>query len=145
MTPQERPLTPRQEAFVQEYLIDLNATQAATRAGYSVKTANEQGARLLANARVAARVAEAKTARAEHAAIDAQTVLDGLLIEARGNGPDTASSARTAAWKLIGQHVGMFAQKVELTGKDGGPVQLEQTIEAAAVLRAKLDALKERE
>lgn len=39
----------KQQRFVDEYLIDLNATQAAIRAGYSEKTANEQAARLLAN------------------------------------------------------------------------------------------------
>lgn len=50
-------MTPKQERFIAEYLIDLNATQAAIRAGYSKKTANEQGARLLANASVAAAVA----------------------------------------------------------------------------------------
>lgn len=41
-------LTAKQRLFVDEYLIDLNATQAAIRAGYSVKTANEQGTQLLA-------------------------------------------------------------------------------------------------
>ena len=45
-------LTAKQKRFVEEYLIDLNATQAAIRAGYSAKTANEQGARLLANVSV---------------------------------------------------------------------------------------------
>lgn len=45
-------LTDKQARFVDEYLVDLNATQAAIRAGYSVKTANEQGARLLANVSV---------------------------------------------------------------------------------------------
>lgn len=43
------PLSPKQAAFVSEYLIDKNGTQAAIRAGYSPKTANEQAARLLAN------------------------------------------------------------------------------------------------
>ena len=38
-------MTPRQRRFVDEYLLDLNATQAAIRAGYSPRTANEQGAR----------------------------------------------------------------------------------------------------
>ena len=47
--PTKRKLTPKQRLFVLEYLIDHNATQAATRAGYSAHTANEQGARLLAN------------------------------------------------------------------------------------------------
>lgn len=45
-------LTNKQLLFVEEYMIDFNATQAAIRAGYSEKTANEQGARLLANASV---------------------------------------------------------------------------------------------
>ncbi len=44
-------LTPKQARFVEEYLIDLNATQAAIRAGYSAKTANEQGAQLLVSVR----------------------------------------------------------------------------------------------
>jgi phage terminase small subunit len=43
-------LTPRQERFVAEYLVDLNATQAAVQAGYSKKTANKHASRLLANA-----------------------------------------------------------------------------------------------
>jgi len=42
-------LTPKQQRFVDEYLIDCNATQAAIRAGYSERTANEQAARLLVN------------------------------------------------------------------------------------------------
>jgi phage terminase small subunit len=68
-------LTPRQAAFVQEYLIDLNATQAATRAGYSGATANEQGARLLANASVAAAIEMGQKARAERTEITADLVL----------------------------------------------------------------------
>lgn len=48
----------KQQRFVEEYLIDYNATQAAVRAGYSVKTANEQGARLLAKASIKALVEE---------------------------------------------------------------------------------------
>jgi phage terminase small subunit len=71
-------LTPKQERFVQEYLIDLNATQAAIRAGYSKKTANEQGARLLANASVAAAVKEALARRAEKSQMKAEEVLAEL-------------------------------------------------------------------
>ena len=49
-------LTPKQELFVNEYLIDLNATQAAIRAGYSEKTAHSSGPRLLENVGVAAAI-----------------------------------------------------------------------------------------
>ena len=50
------PLTPKQARFVSEYLIDLNATQAAIRAGYSPKTAQEQSSRLLSKPIVASAV-----------------------------------------------------------------------------------------
>ena len=53
-----RKLTDKQKKFVEEYLIDLNATQSAIRAGYSPKTANEQGARLLANVSIQEAIAE---------------------------------------------------------------------------------------
>jgi phage terminase small subunit len=53
-------LTPKQQRFVAEYLIDLNATQAAIRAGYSAKTATEQGSRLLTHVQVAAQIADGK-------------------------------------------------------------------------------------
>ena len=71
-------MTPKQERFVQEYLIDLNATQAATRAGYSARTANEQGARLLANVSVRLRLQEAMKERTERTHITQDRVLQEL-------------------------------------------------------------------
>ena len=68
-------LTDKQELFCQEYLIDLNATQAAIRAGYSEKTAQEQSSRLLSNVMVTNRVAELKSTRSEKLAVDAAYVL----------------------------------------------------------------------
>jgi phage terminase small subunit len=68
-------LTPQQERFCQEYIIDLNATQAAIRAGYSEKTANQQGPRLLVNVGIAARVAELPKTVADKAGITALGVL----------------------------------------------------------------------
>ena len=71
----KRKLTARQERFVDEYLIDLNATQAAIRAGYSAKSAHVEGSRLLTNARVGAAIAAAKQERSEATKIDAEWVL----------------------------------------------------------------------
>lgn len=68
-------LTPKQKAFVSEYLIDLNATQAAIRAGYSPKTANEQGARLLANVSIAKAIQKATNKRQERTEITQDRVL----------------------------------------------------------------------
>ncbi|HHK9516367.1 TPA: terminase small subunit [Escherichia coli] len=72
-------LTPKQELFCREYLKDLNATQAAIRAGYSEKTANEQASRLLANVNVQNFVAELKATRIEQTGIDAAYVLRRLV------------------------------------------------------------------
>ena len=68
-------LTPKQKAFVSEYLIDLNATQAAIRAGYSPKTANEQGARLLANVSIAQTIQKAMQDREQRTEITQDRVL----------------------------------------------------------------------
>lgn len=71
-------LTAKQERFVAEYLIDLNATQAAIRAGYSEKTADQQGSRLLANVKVAAAIAEAKAKREKRTGITQDRVVAEL-------------------------------------------------------------------
>lgn len=75
----EAGLTDQQELFAREFLVDLNATQAAIRAGYSAKTANQQGARLLANVKVAARIRELMAERSERTEINADQVLEQLM------------------------------------------------------------------
>ena len=75
-------LTAKQQVFVDEYLIDLNATKAAIRAGYSKKTANEQASRLLTVPSVKQAIAEAIAKRSERTKIDADWVLTRLAAEA---------------------------------------------------------------
>lgn len=72
-------LTDKQEMFCREYLIDLNATQAAIRAGYSEKTANEQGAQNLAKLSIQSRISELKAERNDRIDIDADYVLRRLF------------------------------------------------------------------
>lgn len=71
-------LTRRQEQFVCHYLVDLNATQAAIRAGYSTKTARQMGARLLTNADIAEAVEKAMQERAERTKITQDEVMREL-------------------------------------------------------------------
>ncbi|RWE97360.1 terminase small subunit [Mesorhizobium sp.] len=75
-------MTPKQERFVEQYLLDLNATQAAIRAGYSERTANEQGAQLLKKPEIIAAIDAAKGERSERTKIDAAWVLIRLAEEA---------------------------------------------------------------
>ena len=69
-----RKLTPKQAMFCMEYLVDLNATQAAIRAGYSKKTAASQGQRLLKNVEIAKRLAQAQQNRADRLEVSADRV-----------------------------------------------------------------------
>src|SRR5215471_8168501 len=67
-------LTPKQARFVAEYLIDLNATQAAIRAGYSAKTAGAVGSENLTKPEIASAIAEAQAAQFQRLALDADEV-----------------------------------------------------------------------
>lgn len=72
------PLTPKQQRFVEEYLVDLNATQAATRAGYSAKTAYSIGDENLKKPEIAEAIKRAMDARSERTEITADRVLNEL-------------------------------------------------------------------
>lgn len=73
-------LTDKQQAFVREYLVDLNASQAAIRAGYSAKNANVTAPRMLANVRIAAAVGIAQAERAKRTEVTADRVLEELAV-----------------------------------------------------------------
>ncbi|MDH2234558.1 terminase small subunit [Delftia tsuruhatensis] len=175
-------LTPKQERFAAEYLIDLNATQAATRAGYSAKTAASQGERLLRNVEVAKAIQEAQAARSERTEITQDMVLRELakigfsdirkvvrwgttelrttedkdgeavtepyhglrLVAADEIDDDTAAAIaevsegrdglkvkfhdKKGALVDIGRHLGMFKDRVEHSGPDGGPIPTTPTV-----------------
>lgn len=71
-------MTPKQRLFVHEYLVDLNATQAAVRAGYSVRTANEQAVRLMQQPAIATAIQTAMDTRAEALRLKAEDVVRQL-------------------------------------------------------------------
>ena len=109
-------LTARQRAFVAEYLVSLNATDAARKAGYSEWTANEQGARLLTKVSVAAAIAAAQAERAEKTGRTALEVLKDIqevTVEAREGG-DLKTALK--GLELEGKHLGMFKEKLEISG-----------------------------
>lgn len=128
------PLTPKQERFCQEYLVDLNGTQAAIRAGYSPKTANEIAAENLAKPSIVARVAELQAERATRTQVTADRVVrelariafldprrvmawgpDGVTLRPADElDPDDAAAVRAAS-QTVTQHGGTI--KLELAPK----------------------------
>ena len=126
-------LTPKQYQFCCEYLIDLNGTQAAIRAGYSKRTAQEQSSRLLSNVMVREAIDRAQTERAERLELDADWVVRNfrnLYLEALA---DRDFSVAARCLEMIGKHVGAFEkhqkQKREYTQAD--VERLKAELEAA--------------
>jgi phage terminase small subunit len=144
-------LTPKQQRFVEEYLIDLNATQAYMRAGYKVSesVARRNGHRLLTNADVAAEIGNKQAMRSERTEITADYVLNTIvetvercrqaeavtdktgkqvMVETEGGELAPAyvfdSKAVLKGCELLGKHLALFTDKHEVTGADGGPVEI---------------------
>lgn len=179
--PLDKPLSRKQAQFVAEYLCDLNATQAAIRAGYSAKTAQSQASQLVAMPHVAAAIERSQAQRSARVNIKQDDVLhevsalalsriDHYVVDDDGNvqladgAPDNALAAvesvkrrkttRTdpvtketvTTWdveiklydkpgqlKLLGRHVGLFPDKVEHTGANGGPIEMVTRVERVVI------------
>lgn len=185
-------LTDKQRRFVDEYLVDLNATQAAIRAGYSQKTAGQIGEQNLKKLEIAAAVQEAQAARAKRTEITQDMVLRELakigfsdirkivrwgktelrvadagddegevteayhglaLVSADDIDDDIAAAIseisegreglkvklhdKKGALVDIGRHLGMFKDRVEHSGPNGGPIPIaDMTDEQLAAIAA---------
>lgn len=110
-------LTPKQQRFVEEYLIDLNATQAAIRAGYSEKTAYSVGHENLKKPEIQKAIQEAQEILSNKTQLTVDMVVNGLLKEAQDYAEGSTQSARVSAWAHLGKHLGMFKDKIEHSGK----------------------------
>ena len=117
-------LTPKQQRFVEEYLIDLNATQAYIRAGFSEKLANTNAAKLLQNTTIAKAIEDARKEVSEKALITTEMVVKGLLKEAQDNSEGSTQSARVSAWAHLGKHMGMFTDKIQHSGDPNNPINM---------------------
>ena len=98
-------LTPKQQRFVEEYLIDLNATQAAIRAGYSERTARQTGQENLSKPVIAEAIGRARAERSEKTKIDAAWLLTRLAEESLADIADlyteSGSLRPVREWPLI--------------------------------------------
>ena len=112
-------LTIKQITFIVEYLKDGNATRSAIAAGYSEKTAQEQGARLLSNVMVKEELAKRFKRQQERTEITVDYVLNGIKSVAESTEKD---NDKLKAYELLGKYLKLFTDKTEVTGKDGGPL-----------------------
>lgn len=145
-------LTDKQQRFIEEYLIDLNATQAAIRAGYSADTAAVIGCENLIKPNIQFAIAEAQKQRTKRTQITQDEVLNRLLenieiamgkrktiitIPSKNAGGEMVGtdiehfvyepSAANKSLELLGKHLGMFKDGVDITsnGKALMPTVIE--------------------
>lgn len=130
-------MTNKQEKFCQEYMIDLNATQAAIRAGYSPKTANEQAGRLLVNVSIQNRIAQLQAEQSRRTGISADRVLRELAKVAFANAGDIIDADATLKEDASPDDLAAVQSvRVKVFGQDG----VEREIKLADKLKA-LDLL----
>ena len=127
-------LTDKQRRFVDEYLVDLNGTKAAIRAGYSEKNADKIGSQLLGKSGVRAAIVAAQAERSARVSVSADYVLSNLveIVERcmqrapvlTMKGEQVVDDEGRNAWRfdakganraleLLGKHLGMFTDKIE--------------------------------
>lgn len=125
-------LTPKQERFVDEYLVDLNATAAAGRAGY--RQPNAQGPRLLVNVGVAAAIAAAQVERGRRTQLSADQVLRELALVATSDVTRYEVDDRgrltlpEGADPALFRAVSSYKRKVRSLGGDDGGTEVETEI-----------------
>lgn len=108
-------MTPKQELFVHEYLVDSNATQAAIRAGYSAKTAGKIGFENLQKPEILSALAAARAQRVVRTGITADWVLEqqaALYAQTVAGEPEIARKTL----RDIGDGIGLYVERVEHVG-----------------------------
>ena len=141
-------LTDKQKEFVRQYLVDLNATQAAIRAGYSERTASRIGPQLLGKTCVREAIEKSQAKLARRVEVTQDYVLSNLVEVVERTmqrapvldrkGEQVTDEEGRAVWtfdakganralELLGKHLGIFTDKIraEVSGPDGGPVASE--------------------
>lgn len=117
-------LTAKQQRFVEEYIIDLNATQAASRAGYSEKTAYSIGQENLKKPEIADEIEKRRSKLSEKAEISAEWVLRELQ-DTYNKAKDVGDlSPANKSLELIGKHLGMFKDNVKLEHEGGFTINI---------------------
>lgn len=104
-------MTPKQQRFVEEYVIDSNGKQAAIRAGYSPKTAEVQASRLLSNAKVRETVDLARSQVSADLGITREYVLNSLRTIGEEAQRDGERAPAIRAFELLGKSLGMFSDR----------------------------------
>lgn len=121
-------LTEKQKRFCEEYLIDLNATQSYLRAGYKAKSneiARVESHKLLTKPNIQQYIEELRAEQSKRTEITADKVLEELGSVAFNKDIECIGRDKVKALELLGQHLGMFTEKVSITKEEEIPKLLD--------------------
>lgn len=123
-------LNPKQQRFVEEYLVDLNGSAAARRSGYSAKSAAYAARRLLGLPHVVEAVEAGKRQRSQRTQIRQDQVLGQLMEIATAEASDVSGAevklaSKLRALELLGKHLGLFEGQ---GGKENAPVTIVEDV-----------------
>ncbi len=122
-------LTAKQDTFCREYLVDLNATAAARRAGYSARNADKIGSELLGKTGVAERISELQAEAAKRNEVTLDDVIQMLVEDHRDAKAAGQHGPAVRAAELLGKHLGAFTDRMVLSQDQ---VSNEEVIKAIA-------------
>ena len=106
-------LTPKQVRFVDEYLIDFNASRAAVAAGFSSKSAKVQGSRLLTNVNLIATIQRRQKATERRLEVTRDTIIQGLIIAAEQARENKDPASMIAAMSEVSKMMGYYKQETD--------------------------------
>lgn len=121
----DRPLSPKRLRFVEEYLVDSNATQAAIRAGYAPANAKQQGSQLLDDPRLAQALSEAQARKSKRLDITIDDIVRGLRKFAEDG--TISEKDRIKSYELLGKNLGMF-NTIKIQGDAEKPLQITSIV-----------------
>jgi len=128
-------LNPKQTRFCHEYIVDSNGTQAAIRAGYSEKTCNEQAARMLAKVSIKDLIAKLTEKALDKTELTVAKVLKNIEEMRKMATGDKNYGGMGKAIEMQAKFLKMLTEKTELTGANGGPLEITELSEQERVNR----------
>lgn len=121
-------LSEKQKRFCEEFLVDLNATQAVVRAGYNTKYPNRIAFQLMENTAVRIAIDGLRAERSKGSDVTKDFVLRGIQKAIRQAEESNNTNAVLRGYELLARHLGMFVERTEISGPDGDAIKMEQKI-----------------
>lgn len=119
-------LTDKQRRFCEEYLTDLNGTQAIIRAGYQTKYPNRIAFQMMENPAIRIAIDGLRNQRSKTTDVTKDFVLKKIQRAIAKADEDNNHNAVLRGLELLARHLGMFIERTEISGPDGKAIELEQ-------------------